>query len=376
MRKLALLLVLYGLGCPHSFGCEVERGLPQEVFPSLFREQLCGTLTECGVYADMRTCSLSIGTLVIDGTIPDCPCYDTHAANRCVEALRQRQATCDPAGPSLDYPADCTQVCCASGCTADSCQLASLSPVDRCNALLASSQGTIPPLVAELTGKAALEPQCYTVPLIPTVHKDSSVQPKLPDPSVTAQLVYFARASGTAVDLGARFPCSVGGSSPTACADRNPPPPTEPVYVLVYETAQPLVLSDHKNLYELGFVFDADGDPTDDFIPPDQYSDDFFAGTDRWYTANYSPVTGWLMKVQSANMFTVSETPSRARIVLRGSTASLIVPVSEFSFSDPPARVTLFRHDGSYGLGGGDWSGQVFPAQKHALMRRGLRLPF
>jgi hypothetical protein len=361
-----------------GFLCDGDRGLRQDAFPQQFSAQTCKSLTACGMYTSTTTCERSFGTILVNGVLPNCPCYDSRAAYRCVQALQQNKAVCDASVPAFQYPPDCSGICCAQGCSAASCQNVSPSPIDRCAALLAGGNGSLAPLLADVLGTAQPAPQCYQVPLTATLHPDSSVAPKLPDPPVTAQIVYYARATLSGATFAANFPCGAGpNGTTTLCLDRKAPPPSGPVLLLFFETAAPLVLEDPTNLYEIGFAFDADGDVSNNFAPADSLADDFFGNTDRWYTANYAPNSGWSSRALSANVKTVTKQASTARIILRGYSAGIVIPASEFVFADPLARVSLFRHDGTYGRGDGAyWSGQVFPVQQSPLLRRALRLPF
>lgn len=108
--------------------------------------------------------------------------------------------------------------------------------------------------------------------------------------------------------------------------------------------------NDPKYQYQYGFVFDADGVPSNNYRAKAPFTQDYFDNTDRWYEAVYAPGTGWQMKVRTANASNVvTPVASAARIILGYDTISLAVPKSEFASANPGYRVTAFRHTGDFG---------------------------
>ncbi|MBX3233134.1 MAG: hypothetical protein KIT84_20290 [Labilithrix sp.] len=158
------------------------------------------------------------------------------------------------------------------------------------------------------------------------------------------------------------FPCGAGPNGFTLC-----PSPVQPLvegsYLMLYATVQdPIPLTDATNHFQYGFVFDADGNPSNNYVPAAAYPNDFFKGTDRWYAAEYSPAAGWSLKVTDASGGSTSSATSMARVILRDDTILLVVPASEFSVPAPSYRTTLFRHTGDYGANAPhDWDGAVDP---------------
>lgn len=159
------------------------------------------------------------------------------------------------------------------------------------------------------------------------------------------------------------FECGVSDvNGTTLCPDGVLPVPAGDVHFVANVLMAPLPLADASNHYQYGFVFDADGDSTNNYQAPPEYPYDFFDGTDRWYVASYDPTNGWTMAVSTAIDGVVTAAPSSARIIIRGQTIALVVPTSEFAVSEPQYRVTAFRHTGNWGLVPPyDWNGDVEP---------------
>jgi len=164
------------------------------------------------------------------------------------------------------------------------------------------------------------------------------------------------------------FPCGAGSLGHTVCASPKQTFPPGDVLLVHGVFDQAIPLADPKYLYQLGFVFDADGVTTNNYQPVAQYPKDFFKDTDRWYEANYAPGSGWTLKVTDATGGTLKQVTSPARIILHQNVVTLVVPASEFAVPQPKFRVTAFRHTGDYCLGAvKDCSGDLVPAVDDGL---------
>jgi hypothetical protein len=138
------------------------------------------------------------------------------------------------------------------------------------------------------------------------------------------------------------------------------------VHVVVHVLSGAVPLFDTTHHYQYGFVFDADGDPSNNYEADASYPDDFFAGTDRWYEAAYTPSAGWSLKATDATTFAPVQTS--ARIALVNDTVTLLVPASEMTAESPRYRVTAFEHKGDYGIAEPhDWKGDVEPPVAEGL---------
>ncbi len=165
--------------------------------------------------------------------------------------------------------------------------------------------------------------------------------------------------ANAAVRLDAAFACGESAGGLTLCGSQSPI--AEGDWVLISATAlDDLVLDDPVSSYQFAFVFDADGDTTNNYEASSEYPGDFFADTDKWYEALYEPGSGWSLKVRDVRQG-LAEVPSEARFMLWGSEVALLLPRVELDGAAPKFRVTAFRHEGDYGLDGGPWSGSYFP---------------
>jgi len=168
-------------------------------------------------------------------------------------------------------------------------------------------------------------------------------------------------------DLDMAFPCGDNGDSLVLCV-QDVPLPSGDYLVLGMVLEDDLVLDDTSHAYQYGFVFDADGDPSNNYMPSSSYPDDFFQETDRWYQALYEPATqSWFLEVVDWNgSVTVADSTSAARIVLAGNTMFAVVPADEIGgaadVNCPPYRMTAFAHTGDYGFNPPNyWAGDVEP---------------
>jgi len=155
------------------------------------------------------------------------------------------------------------------------------------------------------------------------------------------------------------FPCGDGSYGLTMCPE-DAVQETGSYYLLTAEFADDVPHADADYSYQIGFVFDSDGDPSNNYQPAPSWPADFFKDTDRWYVAGYAPGSGWTMSVSNAS----SSTPaaSGARIIMNGNAVVLVLPASEIPSSQASFRITAFRHDGSYGMSGGFWNADLSTA--------------
>jgi hypothetical protein len=160
------------------------------------------------------------------------------------------------------------------------------------------------------------------------------------------------------------YPCGAGERGYTLCGDLAFP---EGDAVLVdMSVGGPIPLGDPEHHYQYGFVFDADGDPANNYIPSPQYPGDFFTGTDLWYVASYAPGAGWSLQVTGPNFM---EQPSAARVIIGEWGLSLVVPAAEIGDLEAARyRVTAFRHLGDWGINPPHyWNGDTYPRVEEGL---------
>ena len=175
----------------------------------------------------------------------------------------------------------------------------------------------------------------------------------------------------TRVDaFNANYPCGAHAHGMTFCGMNTPL--TQTSYIVVYAVLNGDLPATPTDFLQYGFVFDSNNDPSDNFKPDPAFPNDFFQGTDYWYTLNGSPQTGWEFHAMSAAnnqimgpatgaslaALATSAIATVARLIVSGRTLILMIPRSELSAANPSVRFTAFRHTGDLGLGG-NWSGDV-----------------
>jgi hypothetical protein len=159
-----------------------------------------------------------------------------------------------------------------------------------------------------------------------------------------------------------RFPCGSGPEALTVCSNPSVPLAAGNYVVAWMATGGTIPLADPNRHLQFGFVFDADGNAANNYVPSPGFANDFYGGSDRWYSVEYTPALGWRLIVTDArnNAFTVI--PSGARALIRDNGIVLLVPAAEFAVANPAYRVTLFSHLGNYGIPQPHiWSGDLSP---------------
>lgn len=115
------------------------------------------------------------------------------------------------------------------------------------------------------------------------------------------------------------------------------------------------------------FVFDRDDDLASNYVPPAQFANDFFKGTDYWIEARYDPTNGWSLVATDAAKYNFTPVQTGARLIIEGSAMILIIPRDEFATDVPGFRLTAFRHTGAFGYDG-DWDADVQPPVDQPLL--------
>jgi hypothetical protein len=162
------------------------------------------------------------------------------------------------------------------------------------------------------------------------------------------------------------FPCGEGSYGLTMCPE-DAVQETGSYYLVAAEFSDDVPYADVLYYYQIGFVFDSDGDPSNNYQPAPSWPADFFKDTDRWYVAEYAPGSGWTMSVSNAGSY--APAASGARIIINGTAVVLVLPASEIPSSQASFRITAFRHDGSYGMSGGFWNADLSTAVDQPMLR-------
>jgi hypothetical protein len=157
------------------------------------------------------------------------------------------------------------------------------------------------------------------------------------------------------------FPCDslVDGTRTVCSAGAGAVPPGEVVMLaMVLDGDVPMEDPDHY--YTYAAVFDADGDPANNFQYVEPYNWDYFQNTDLWYQLDWDPTLGqWQLFVSSFMDQVPQDVASNARVVIDGSVIVFFIPADEFSVTRPGFRLTAFGHDGTFApeASGGDVTG-------------------
>lgn len=181
--------------------------------------------------------------------------------------------------------------------------------------------------------------------------------PSVPEREVESVVDQLARTAGIVLQGGSKiarldaalFPCGQGPNGFTVCPTIPASDPGGRLIVVAVGFATDIPLDDRVNSYQYGFVFDQDGDPSNDYVPIPQFANDYFRGSDKWYAVEYTPSGGWELKVTDARNNAFTPVASAARAVILGNSILLAVPESEFSVANPAYRTTSFRHSGDFG---------------------------
>lgn len=199
-----------------------------------------------------------------------------------------------------------------------------------------------------------------------TPNPSPDVQAKLSDSSVgISTFLYVHRdddTGETSADdvLNERYACGLGQEALTVCAVENLQARDTDYLLVAVQADRPVERDSAVNFRVVGFGFDSDNDPSDNYVPPDELQFDYFGGTDRWYAGSYTPADGWSLQAFGLIDGAPSPIESEARMILQEDTAVLVVPASEFETATPGARFSYFRHTGDLGANG-DWGGLVYP---------------
>ena len=141
---------------------------------------------------------------------------------------------------------------------------------------------------------------------------------------------------------------------------------TDDYLVLFNVMHDTIPLSDPDNYYQFGFVFDRDGDTTNNYQPPPEAPFDFFQDTDYWIDIGYQPGFDWFMQIIDTSDGQVESINSDVRAIITGNTIIVFVPYDELPSDIVGYRMTAYRHPGDFGVGG-DWDGDVQPPVDEGL---------
>ena len=169
------------------------------------------------------------------------------------------------------------------------------------------------------------------------------------------------------------FPCGQGPHGLTVCASSQPPFPGDYLVVTVQTGATHPIT---RNQYcQIAVVLDADGRPENNFIPQPPFGNDYFGFADTAFQLLHDPTHGWRIEVVDMRNGLFAPLGSNARFVILDDELAAFIPMAELATPNPAGRVTFHCHLGDYGLSGGPWSGDYFPAPGDPLLPFGNGLP-
>ncbi|MBK8237806.1 MAG: caspase family protein [Deltaproteobacteria bacterium] len=174
----------------------------------------------------------------------------------------------------------------------------------------------------------------------------------------TEEVDWIDRGSILGVQLDGDVPCGAGDGATVLCTATSLPI-TGTAAIFYGRVAAPIDVDDLEFDHQYGFVFDTDGDASNDYVPGPQYPADFFAGTDLWLYTVHVAGDGWTTWAASAAAG-FATVPSSERIVIAGDVVALVVDEDEIHGDAGSWRMTAFRHLGDYGAAM-PWSGDVVP---------------
>ncbi len=228
-------------------------------------------------------------------------------------------------------------------------------------------------VAADLTGLAAdLSPPAplhlrWIPGSMPTVHSAAGIPSVVPEDETrlryAAATMVDPTATGTTAEWfdNTAFPCGAGQAALTVCPAASAPVADGGFVVVAATLDGPVPLGHDTHLYSYGFAFDSD--PAAGLVPAPEFPNDFFAGAERFYSADYDPATGWSLRTGAADASGTHDVASSARVLIRNDALVLLVPAAELSGPNPAFRVSTFRHEGDLGVGANNvWSGDVQPA--------------
>jgi hypothetical protein len=190
----------------------------------------------------------------------------------------------------------------------------------------------------------------------------------MPPPDATARWAWIKLRSHHALPipaevLEAEFPCGEGANGTVLCGGAGLPPDASGDYlVLTMVLDAPVPVGDDELYEQYGFVFDQDGDTSNNFVASPSYPNDTYQGTDRWYQVLLSPGQAPRLEALDATGGSLFPVASAARAVINDDVIMLMVPADEMLASCPAFRMTAFTHHGDYGFEPPNfWAGDAEP---------------
>ncbi len=108
----------------------------------------------------------------------------------------------------------------------------------------------------------------------------------------------------------------------------------------------PIITNDPDHSLTFAAVFDADGNPENNFSFMEPYNWDYWQNTDQWYILDWMNIDqSWNVNVMGPNWEPIE---SNARAVVYDNAVFWIIQADEFAVMDPGVRVTSFATTGGW----------------------------
>lgn len=165
-------------------------------------------------------------------------------------------------------------------------------------------------------------------------------------------------------DFAAMFPAGHGNYAYRF--DASPAATLEPgFYTIAYGNLRanfPIDVQDRH--FQYAFVWDRDGDRSNDYQGTPPFDQDFFQGSDTWFQLQKQPNQPWSFTVQDARNGSVRSRISKAVALVCDDVFAMLLSDDEYDelLYSAKFRATAFEHGGDYGLAAPhDWFGSVRP---------------
>jgi hypothetical protein len=115
------------------------------------------------------------------------------------------------------------------------------------------------------------------------------------------------------------------------------------------------------------FVLDRDGDGANNYRADPAFPNDWFQDSDTWIQLVADPGGQYRLELVDARNGDLTTLNVDVRVVIAGGFVFALIPADAFELAHPAYRTTAFAHDGSWGMDGGWWSGDLEPIVAEGL---------
>jgi MYXO-CTERM domain-containing protein len=145
------------------------------------------------------------------------------------------------------------------------------------------------------------------------------------------------------------YPCGAGVNAVMGCDSFGNELTPGPYVVIGHVLKGTVPLQDTTYTCQYGFVFDRDGEPSNNLVAQAPFIGDFFQGTDFWTVLQYTPFVGWFLDVVELRGGIPQPIDELARVIIDGNSMTALVPKSSLPAAEPCYRVTVHCHQGDFG---------------------------